>query len=310
VFIILLIACVHVLLYRRKTLRPNYLLLTSAFFMFALNTLILGLSFSRVLDAFVYLGGSMGGPAEFLGMMAQWKEVARTSACSAYIFVADLTLIYRCWIVWSKSFGIIAVPIVIHVVYTAMSCLLNVNMAHLPEGANVFDPGVKSWIVAALAISLGQNVIVTSFIVFKIWSVNSRATEKKLGTLGSTIQIIVESGLIYVVTVLVYLVTYAANSNAQYIMIDILNPVIGITFSLLVVRVAMRRSPRSTNLDEHDSARQGHQASRSVVIAVEQTTHIEGLDSVSDLEVDKQVDDYIRFMDSASTNTAPASDGV
>lgn len=292
-FTVLFPACLYVLLYHRKTTKPNHFLIIAASIMWMLNTFITALSLSRVLDAFIDVRvGSTADPAVFLGMLSEWKEVARTSATSAYIFVADSTLIYRCWIVWAKSPYIVAVPIVIHLAITGMGILLNVNMAHLPDGATIFDPTVRVWLVTGLGLTLFETIIVTSLIVYKIWSVNSRVTRgKKLGTLGSTVQIIVESGMLYVLTVFVYLVTYAAGSNAQYVMIDIVNPVIGITFSLLVVRVAIKPSPNASSLDEGVLSSHGHRMTRTVVVAVEQTTFVDQRDyqrdSVSDLEEPK-----------------------
>ncbi|KZT60390.1 hypothetical protein CALCODRAFT_117333 [Calocera cornea HHB12733] len=286
-FVVLLVACLYVLLYQQKTKQPNYLLIVASYTMLIVNTIILGLSFSRVLDAFIQVRDAPGGPSGYLGILSQWKEVARTSFCSFYIFVADLTLIYRCWIVWSRSFLIIALPIAIHVAYTVMSCLLNINMAHLPQDANVFDPEVRTWIIAALSISLGQNVIVTGLIVFKILSVNYRATGKRLGSLKSTVVTIVESGAIYSITVFVYLMTYACSSNSQYTMIDILNPIIGITYSLLVVRVAMRQSASSPEKALEMSDHHGQRAPPPVAIEVQSTGVAELSDSVSDFEATK-----------------------
>jgi hypothetical protein len=106
-----------------------------------------------------------------------------------------------------------------------MSCLLNTNMAHLPVGTNIFDPTVKTWIIAALSLSLVQNVLVNCFIIYKIVSINKAVTVNggNFGRFGSTVQILVESGMIYSTTVFTYLITYAANSNAQYVMIDIVS---------------------------------------------------------------------------------------
>ncbi|EJU05428.1 hypothetical protein DACRYDRAFT_19931 [Dacryopinax primogenitus] len=166
-----------------------------------------------------------------------------------------------------------------------MSCVLNISLANLSEGESIFDPAVKPWIVSSLAISVGQNVIVTSLIVYKILSVNRRATGKSHGTLGKTAQMLVESGALYVVTVFVYLMTYVANNNAQFFMIDILNPVIGITFSLLVVRVAIRRSNPLLSIEDADPPSQEHPTVQSIVVSVHQTRVSEGMDSVSDLEL-------------------------
>ncbi|KZT60414.1 hypothetical protein CALCODRAFT_448741 [Calocera cornea HHB12733] len=283
-FLVLMGACLYVLLYRRKTARPNYLLVVTSCIMFIVNTLILALTFARIVDAFIQLGDVPGGAEAYLTQISEWKEVARNSLCSVYIFVADLTLIYRCWIVWSRSLAVVAVPIMIHIAYTVTSFILNVNMAHIPPEATVFDPSAKAWIVTTLSLSLGQNVIVTSLIVFKIMSVNARATGKRMGSLRSTISALVESGALYVITVFVYLVTYGSDSNSQYIMIDILNPIIGITYSMLVVRVGLGQSTHSLEGARNNSDPHGHRVSRSVVVEVEQTRVVDETDSLSEFD--------------------------
>jgi len=285
-FTVLLAACLYVLLYQRRTGQPNYLLVVTGVTMLLVNTAILALSFSRVMDAFIYFRDAPGGPSEYLGILSAWKEVARTSLLSVYIFVADTTMIYRCWIVWSRSYRIIAVPLVIHVACTVVGFTVAGNMAHLPVDANIFDPAVKIWIVAGFTLSLALTVIVTSLIIYKIWSVTTRASHGSFGALWSTVIIVVESGMLYVLTICIYLITYSCNSNSQYIMIDILNPMIGITFCLLVVRVAMRHSPKFKEMNHSRFATQDH-ISRSAVNCIGSNRLEEALDSTLELETIK-----------------------
>jgi len=65
-------------------------------------------------------------------------------------------------------------------------------------------------------------------------------------SLWPVMTIILESGAIYSSTLLVLLATYASNSFSQYIALDMLVPIIGITFSLIIVRVGLGISESSS----------------------------------------------------------------
>jgi len=104
----------------------------------------------------------------------------------------------------------------------------------------LFSSSLAGWATSFFSISLAQNIITTCLIVYRIWRVNMDvARGPGSRSLWPVISVILESGAIYSSTLLVLLATYASGSFAQYIALDMLVPIIGITFNLIIVRVGL-----------------------------------------------------------------------
>ncbi|KZO89934.1 hypothetical protein CALVIDRAFT_433302 [Calocera viscosa TUFC12733] len=239
IFVVLFIAALYILLYKRKTKQPNYILISAAITMFLVNTTVLAISFARVDDAFIILRNAPGGPIADLELLAQWKEVTRTALTCSYFCLADAVLIYRCWIVWSKNFWIVLFPIILFIASATVDIFMVVAMANLNSGDSIFATALHDWIEAVISLTLAQNIIVTLLIVFRIWKVNMSTALSAAGSLRPVMSIILESGVIYAASLFIFLMTYVSGSNSQYILVDAINPMIGITFSLLIVRVGL-----------------------------------------------------------------------
>jgi len=239
IFVVLLIASLYILLFRRKTKNPNFILIAAAMSMFLVNTTVLGISFARVDDAFIILRNEPGGPIADLTLLSQWKEVTRTALTCSYFVLADAVLIYRCWIVWGKNIWIVVFPMVLFLASATVDVFMVVTMATLDAGDSIFVTALGDWITAVISLTLAQNIIVTSLIVFRIWKINMSTASSAAGSLRPIVSIILESGVIYCASLFIFLMTYVAGSNSQYIMVDCINPMIGITFTLLIVRVGL-----------------------------------------------------------------------
>ncbi|KZT60431.1 hypothetical protein CALCODRAFT_429348 [Calocera cornea HHB12733] len=220
VFIVLLVASLYVLLYKRKTRKANYILISAAVAMFLVNTTVLAISFARVDDAFILLRNEPGGPIADLQLLAQWKEVTRTALTCSYFVIADAILIYRCWIVWGNNIWIVVLPIMLFIASATVDIFMVVTMANLHSGDSIFATALHDWIAAVISLTLAQNIIVTSLIVFRIWKVNMTTTSSAGGTLGPIVSIICESGAIYAASLFIFLMTYVSGSNSQYILVD------------------------------------------------------------------------------------------
>jgi len=281
IFIVLLVGCLYVLLRRWKADPPNYVLVVAAILMFSLNTAIVALSFSRVQDAFLV------DPEDALDL-ANWKEVTKTTLTSAYMGLADALLIYRCWIVWKRQLWVVAAPIVLLLACVAMIILLLRAMALSTESAEgISAPSIAPWITSVLAITLFQNLLVTSLIVYRIWKVNSSVSGSGARTLRPIMAMILESGLLYSATLFIWLMTYVAYSNSEYIMVDCINPAIGITYCLLVIRVRTNSPTTMTSTADRISGGGATQSHPLQVISVEVHRHYHtdpspAKDSVSD----------------------------
>jgi len=239
-FAVFFFTALYVLFQRRKTARPNWVLVFAAVGMFTLATIIEGLSWSKILDAFIFYRNTIG-PLKYLENVSNWKEVTRTGLLCVYLLLADGALVYRCWIVWSGRWSIVALPIFLFIGDIAIVIGIIVTMARTFD-TSFFAKDLSNWTVAVISCTLAQNIIVVSLIVFRILQVH-RATQKHRSTTGASlipvVAVVVESGLLYVTGLFIFLVTYVTKSNSMRIIYDAMNGIIGLAFTMMIVRVGL-----------------------------------------------------------------------
>jgi len=190
------------------------------------------------MDAFIVLQDVPGGAVAYLGDLTKWKEVFRTGSYIALSAVADTLFIYRLWIVWSRNNWVVVLPILLLLGSITTGIGIEVEIATL-HGSGVFATQIAAFATSFFSISLVQNLLTTSLIVWRIWRVNMGAREMGQRSLWPVMAVILESGAIYSATLGALLFTYAAGSFAQYICLDMVVPIIGCTFTLIIVRVGL-----------------------------------------------------------------------
>jgi len=262
IFQVLFFACIYVLVSCRNTESINYHFLITACLMWVLIGANFALSWSRVLDALIVLQPELRNDPlaidKYFGNLSHWKEVSRTACYVALTAVADSLFIYRCYIVWGRNPYIIVLPILL--LCGSITSGIGIEVV-ISSGTDLFASSLASWAMSFFSISLVQNVITTFFIVFRIWRVNMNVS--KIGgsrSLWPVMAVLLESGAIYSSTLFVLLMTYVSGSFSQYIALDMLVPIIGIVFNLIIVRVGLgiSQSPSgpqgSTTTREHPAA--------------------------------------------------------
>ncbi|KAF8810791.1 hypothetical protein BYT27DRAFT_7185585 [Phlegmacium glaucopus] len=177
-------------------------------------------------------------------------------------FIAQSILIYRCWIVWGCNIRVVILPSILAVVYLVI-WLLSSGFQFILSGQVVQPDWSYRVTLAALAISMTLNALVTFLIVFKIFRVyheikstsgvyreiGSTSDDQSLGATGGSkiravIFIIIESGMILFSIQLVRLlasifVSTDAGSRTFKIIVFIHQMFNGITPTIILVRVSM-----------------------------------------------------------------------
>ncbi|KAH8985689.1 hypothetical protein EDB92DRAFT_1345213 [Lactarius akahatsu] len=178
-------------------------------------------------------------------------------------FFGELILIYRCWLLWSRNYWIIILPSL-----TSIGGLACVGMViHLLLSINPSSPIAPPSLVplglAGIVLPLCTNVFVTALIAARIWLLSPRKVRDLRGvyfpegTGRMAIDIVIESGALYLVVQLVFVVLFAIRHPAQGIvcviavqiyvrncfakqLVDLLSPVVqGIAPALIIIRVAL-----------------------------------------------------------------------
>ncbi|KAF8956700.1 hypothetical protein BDZ97DRAFT_153863 [Flammula alnicola] len=157
-------------------------------------------------------------------------------AFAANTLIADCLFIWRCWIIWDRNWKVVLLPILTTLVGTIFSGL---NLAN--EGAllsqNFIDTGTPY-----LGLSLATTLLVTIFITFRIYQVSSELHKQGGGRFSlytSATEIIVESALLYSVSLLVLMVLIVRmNSNYIYVQ-NIVAQTTGLAPTLILARISL-----------------------------------------------------------------------
>ncbi|KZO97028.1 hypothetical protein CALVIDRAFT_90843 [Calocera viscosa TUFC12733] len=209
---------------------------------------MLGLSLSNVLDAFVY-GGS-GDPTAFLQIPFYWKSLTLQVLGFFICLFADAILLYRCWLIWAQKWQPMVFPVVMFLASIAMFIFTVVELTraatYLPQDV----PNLYHGLDAFLVLTLVQNVLVTILIAYRLWRVDiAVAAYRSHSTLLPVIWTIIESGLLYSTTLLVFLVVNFVDASVSVIMSAILYVMIGITFSSIIIRCGFSSWKHTTRTD-------------------------------------------------------------
>ncbi|KAH7912484.1 hypothetical protein BJ138DRAFT_1112280 [Hygrophoropsis aurantiaca] len=254
-YIVLFVACLYVLLAKRRPHRGNKLrrrqpvnrtLFTISMILFLLIASHWVVSIARLFPAFIYDVFSVGGSDAYLAFAGNPSYVAKTALYVAQMFVGDITMVYRLYIVWGRSWRVIIAPVITTSALLAAGVGAVYSFARIQRGVPIFTSTSGSWIVTVFATSLTTNIIVTSLITCRILSVNRgiRSYTPQSGSytprsLTKIITIVLESAGIYTVCLTITHVSYLTKAMFQFTALDVTSPAIGIAFSLIIVRVGL-----------------------------------------------------------------------
>jgi len=177
-------------------------------------------------------------------------QITVTGLCD---FLAQIILIYRCWLVWGRNIRVIILPSFFSITFLAIWLTNNGSWYFSPSGVTPTNWG-NAMFMASLALSLVVNALVTGLIVFRIFMVYREAkptmSEESLDTAGSgrTLRsimfIIIESGMALFSMQLVRLGLYTmsgefAAMQGYAIILGMSQMIHGIAPTVILVRVSM-----------------------------------------------------------------------
>ncbi|KAJ7809501.1 hypothetical protein B0H14DRAFT_2866079 [Mycena olivaceomarginata] len=147
----------------------------------------------------------------------------------------DMDWIYRCFIVWDRRWLVVMLPIALWfgigvTGYGAAHIIL------LARRGGVFSNGLTPWITSSSS-PLQPNVLTTVLIAYRIVRTRMYLHKRNIGNsvVYSALIAFLESAATYSTSLLMLLVSYLLNWNAQYILLDV-----GITFSMILLRLAIK----------------------------------------------------------------------
>jgi len=226
------------LVYRRPNGRPlNVSMLLVAILMFVLATMQLAVNFTRIIRGFVVNEGHTG---EYYNQLAEFTQIFGSTLYILQTFVGDAVAIYRCYIVWSRRLIYIAFPFMIYLGSLVSGIGILVTMGQANDGSLVFFDTLGNWISSFFSLTLVTSTTCTFMIASRIWYLNNQSVSRGgAGSLHPVARVVVESGAIYSSLLIALLILYGQKSWFQYIIVDALSSLIGIVFSVIIVRIGL-----------------------------------------------------------------------
>ncbi|KAJ6571854.1 hypothetical protein B0H19DRAFT_1255785 [Mycena capillaripes] len=219
----------------------NIPLLSVSSAMFIFGTMHLGIDAYRSMEAFVYYPGGA-----FAYLLATGTNtplyVLKNVLYTAQTILGDGFIIYRLYKVWGGN-RLISLPFVLCFfasIATGVGTLVTQTLRKPSQ--SLFSGALHDWPLASSIMTLVINVGCTALIAYRIWTVNRETKMLDVGRLTPVAVVIVESGLVYAVSVVVFLGLYMSNSGAYKILQDALMQIIGLVFCGIIASVGFRWS--------------------------------------------------------------------
>ncbi|KAF7300335.1 hypothetical protein HMN09_00916800 [Mycena chlorophos] len=237
-FCLLFALAMSVLLTKRKRnasgTRP---LLGVSITMFLLSTVHIATDLKRAMQGFLF--------GENLTSVSSISYLLKDTVYILQTIIGDGFMIYRVYLVWNGDRRVVF-PLLILLLTGFAVGIVSLDLFAGTKGDNVANPiylpNLHAWVVSFFSLTLFTNAMSTLLIAGRIYTINLSAAAA--GTifgrgLGPAIMIVVESGLIYTVALAILLGLYMNNSYATYILVDGEVQIVGIVFTMIIVRVGM-----------------------------------------------------------------------
>jgi uncharacterized membrane protein len=217
--------------------------------MFLIATLHVSMNCYRMVMAYCINRLSPGGPVGYISQLAPWDHVFKDTLYATQEILGDAVAIYRTYVVWGRDWRPVLVPgclIIVSLVSGYTVCGLYPTE---DPNSTVFDPRLTHWITTFYAITVVQSGLTTSLMAYRIWQTDRRSAAYRTnreGNLMPILRILIESASIQFIIEVILLSLYSANYNAQYLLLEMVTPLVGITFGAITIRIALHQSKTFT----------------------------------------------------------------
>lgn len=286
-FTLCLITVIILVRLRKVGTKTERSLLPVAIIMLFLATGHIIIDFIRALDAFLLQKSEdQSSVAKYYGNLADPLFVSKTVLYWLQTMLGDSIIIWRCYIVYGRQWGAIGFPLVLLTAAFVSGVVILRTLTHFIPGATIFETG-NDWITVFFVLTMVINIYCTCFITWRIYSTGR--LHPGFGNLMPVIVVLVESGAIYTSNIIAFLCAFLSHSNGQYAALDLITPVVGIVFCLIILQVKFHFGIRSAGSSTGSSVQQAPSRSGRFTgihngqatyplapLAIEITTHTEG----------------------------------
>ncbi|KAF9528352.1 hypothetical protein CPB83DRAFT_854456 [Crepidotus variabilis] len=252
--------CLETLFFNKGRRKPpadvNWPMVAVSSILLGVATMDLSLGFYHVLKAFVFLNGE-GGAVTVFADISNWVNITRSTTFIVQTNLGDMMLIYRCWVIWCRSWRVVAPSICLWLGTVAMTTWLlwiesTLRVKVLLNARQLRPSGISFWVLSTVL-----NITTTALLVYKIWLVERENRSTRMSRMGGhhrqytkieyIIRYIVESGVLCTGMALVSFIPFILGSTVFYPVTDVQVVLIGIAFNLIIIRTSKIVSSSSSS---------------------------------------------------------------
>ncbi|KAH7907401.1 hypothetical protein BJ138DRAFT_1129193 [Hygrophoropsis aurantiaca] len=235
--------CLYVLSIRRKTHR---ILLVSSVFHIFISTAHAILSLIQLLKAFS--DNSIVLQPHGSDMYLSLPNAIMISNLVLYVsnvFVQDLLLIWKLFVVWGHCWKLIILPLIVEVAHIACAVL---SIAFIAQpGAHLFSPNVQAFGKASWSLDLLLNTTVTAGIAYRLWTADRQTHAiDDHHPYKATMLAVIESGALIATCTIVMFALDIAGSPAGLVAVNVAVQLATTTPLLIIVRLGLGLTSRDS----------------------------------------------------------------
>ncbi|KAG2053865.1 hypothetical protein BDR06DRAFT_885126 [Suillus hirtellus] len=215
-----------------------------AILLFLLSTAHIVVSIIRVEDGLVkYRDTYPGGPAAFFADVAQETYVIKHALYVLQTLLADGMVVYRCYVVW-QSIWVIILPGLLWCSVAVTGTIAVYSVSQSESTTSVFSKNLATYIMAYFVSTMAANLSGSGLMAYRIWAIERNITTARAGTRGTLmpiVRLLVDAAILYSLALVTALICFLCSNNGEFVMVDLLMPIISITFYMVLIRIAMNK---------------------------------------------------------------------
>ncbi|KAF9488205.1 hypothetical protein BDN71DRAFT_1403590 [Pleurotus eryngii] len=202
--------------------------------MMILATAHLIIDFVRAIQAFIAKDGRQTDAIAYYDTISHPLHIVKAVLYVTQTTLGDAVVIWRCYVILDQRLLVLIPNVVLLSVNAGAGYLVVWALWKTPLGTTIFH-SASPWIMTFFTLTMCINITCTTVIAWRIYRVTSPLIKQT--RLKPVLLAIVESGALYASSVLALMITYASGSGGAYPAFDVVTPLVGITFCLIVLQI-------------------------------------------------------------------------
>ncbi|KAG1744855.1 hypothetical protein EDB19DRAFT_1632536, partial [Suillus lakei] len=233
------------LTYKQHVQDINRPIIVVAILLLILSTAHIITNIIRVEDVLVkYRDTYPGGPAAFFSDTSQETYVIKNALYSLQTLLADGVVIYRCYVIW-QSVRVIILPSMLWC-SAAVTGVLAVYSVSQPSAnlGDIFAQKLAKWVPAFFVSTIATNMLGSGLMAYRIWTIERDVAIIRTGTKGTMmpiVRVLVDAAVLYSVALVTAPICFVCSNNGEYVMVDMVVPIISIAFYMVLICIAINR---------------------------------------------------------------------